>query len=234
MTATTMGAGRCFAFSGLDCCGKSTQINVLAETLEAEGKRPVIIWLRVGYTWTFNFLKRTLRSVLRGGVAPAGKTRQRDEFMQSRLKRRVWLFCAIVDLMVQCVIRIRWHRLRGHIVICDRYLYDSECDLQLNFAQDRVTEWMLWKLLTRLAAKPDISFLLDIPFSESVRRSVLKSEPFAESDEQRRLRSEFYRAEQRRREWEVVDGMRPINDIREHIYVCVAGSRGVPALQERM
>jgi thymidylate kinase len=211
-------------FSGIDCCGKSTQIQLLEDVLRERDQRPVRLWIRGGYTPRLAEARALARRMLGKRAAPPGETTQRQAFMKNRAKRRLWLYLAIADLFVECVVRVRWLRLLGHSVICDRYLVDSEIDFSLNFAEDNVPQWRSWRLLCKLAANPDHAFLLDLPFEESARRSREKKEPFPEKDELRRLRADCYVARRDARAWHVLDGYRSIEQLHREITGVVSGA----------
>lgn len=51
-------------FSGLDCSGKSTQINILKNTLTKLGLKPFVFWSRGGYTPNIQSCKNIIRFFL--------------------------------------------------------------------------------------------------------------------------------------------------------------------------
>ena len=63
------------SFSGLDCSGKSTQINLLKEYLEDKGYEVRVVWSRGGYTPGVEFLK----SIIRGGKSKAPEEQTAEE-----------------------------------------------------------------------------------------------------------------------------------------------------------
>jgi thymidylate kinase len=78
---------------------------------------------------------------------------------------------ALLDLLWEYAITGRILRARGHAVVCDRWICDALVDLRVNFPQDRLEKRLLWRLVTKLALRPDASFLLLIPAQESLRRA---------------------------------------------------------------
>jgi dTMP kinase len=171
-------------FSGIDGGGKSTQVERLITRMRSEGEKPVYIWTRGGYTPKFNALKEILRRFSHGRILPPiGQGSARDQAFKQPWKRKLWLVLAILELGWIYAIQIRWLMWRNHPVICDRYYWDSLIDFRLNFPQENVSRWWLWRLLVRHAPRPTAAFLLLIPVSESIRRSNIKGEPFRESAE---------------------------------------------------
>lgn len=195
---------RVIAFSGVDCSGKSTQISILMERLRDRGERPVYVWLRVGYTPLFNTLKGFLRWVVGSRRLPQGESPQRERFMGSGWTRSLWLHVAFADMAFETALRIRLLRLFGRKVLCDRYLEDSERDLIMNFGY---TEAQLpaWGLVKAIAAKPDVRIFLDLSFEESLRRSIEKKEPFADSEQRRLQRAGLYSQLKQNSGYRVVD-----------------------------
>jgi thymidylate kinase len=196
--------------SGIDNSGKSTQIASLTRCLQERGKSPIVLWSRGGYTGGFGALKALLRRLRPGLLPPPGQTKEREAALRRGRVRRLWLALALLDLIRVYGVNIRWWRLRGRTVICDRYLWDTLIDLRLSFPTENVERWRLWHWLVRLSPQPDVSFLLMIPVEESLLRSQEKQEPFPEPEEKRRQRYAQYQQLQQEGLWSVVvDATRP-------------------------
>ena len=202
------------AFSGIDGAGKSTQTSHLQAYLETQGLKPVYLWSRGGYTTLFNGLKSALRRFGGNRLPPPGISERRQAYMQRRWVRCLWLVLSLLDLVRVYGLTIRFWRLLGRPVLCDRYLWDTLIDLRLNFPAENVERWWLWRLLVRLAPQPDVSFLLMIPVEESLRRSQEKDEPFPEPEEGRRRRYAQYQQLQQKGHWSVViDATKPVDQV---------------------
>lgn len=187
------------AIGGMDRAGKSIQRRALMEHLVAIGYEPVYRWSRVGYTRRIESAKRLLRRLLGGkngrsgeGGAPRSYP-QRASRMRSPLKRRLWTTVALLDLLWEYAVTVRRLRARGRAVVCDRWLCDALVDLRVNFPQDRVEERLLARLLGRLAARPDASFLLLISPEESLRRAHVSGRRHVEPGEVLEARLGEYR-----------------------------------------
>jgi len=190
--------------SGIDNAGKSTQIANLTRYLQERGKAPVVLWSRGGYTGGFSALKIWMRRLWPGSIPPPGHSEQREAVLRRVRVRTVWLALALLDLIRVYGINIRWWRLRGRTIICDRYLWDTLIDFRLNFPEETVETWWLWRFLTSLSPKPDASVLLMIPLEESIRRSEMKQEPFADPPEVRARRYVMYEELSATRDWHVI------------------------------
>lgn len=206
------------AFSGLDGAGKSTQIQMLMKVLREEGKKPVYLWTRGGYTTMFNALKSVMRRLSKGrALPPSGRSQERNRAFSKPWVRFLWLQIAVLDLIWLFGIQVRIWTASGKTVVCDRYLWDTLVDFRLNFAQNSVENMLLWKLLVAVTPKPDASFLMMIPVAESLRRSEQKSEPFPDSAEVLEARREQYLSLSKIAGWQVIDCMQPISSIGSQI-----------------
>ena len=165
-------------FSGIDGAGKSTQIAELCAFFEARGQRPARVWSRGGYTSTLDTLKSLVRKLAGARLPLPGESKQRQQYMRHSIVRKLWLSVAIIDLVRLYGIQVRLWRLLGRTVVCDRYLWDTLVDFRINFPEEPVANWWLWRLLERIAVQPDVAFLLMLPLEESIRRCTLKDDPF--------------------------------------------------------
>jgi len=199
-------------FSGVDCAGKSTQINLLKKQISKQGVTVKSIWSRGGYTPGFELLKKLMRIVLGKKSIPSGNDERRDKVMSSSLISYLWLMIAMLDLLILYVITIRIESLLGRVVICDRYLGDTFIDFSLNFSKHNFEKMWLWKLLLATSPKPNIGFLFILPVEESMYRSKLKYEPFPDSKEVLEQRLKIYGASRffNDKNWVKIDGLNSI------------------------
>lgn len=220
-----MQQGTLVVFSGIDGAGKSTQIALLLEHLRQNGQRPHYLWTRGGYTPLFEHLKALLRKLSGRAVPPSGHTPQRTQALGKGWVRRLWLSTALLDLLWVYGVIVRWRRWRGQIVVCDRYLWDTLVDFRMNFPQEHVERWLLWRCLARLTPKPDAAFLLLVPVEESVHRSDVKGEPFRDAPEVLAQRLAHYQAlADETGAWHGLDGQRPADELAAEIAAVLNGA----------
>jgi thymidylate kinase len=206
-------------FSGLDCSGKSTQINILKEYFEKKEQKSIVFWSRGGYTPGFQKIKDILRYFIGKKLPKSGNSTQRDKALANPLVIRVWLTIAMLDLFYYYVIYLRIKFLLGYNIICDRYLLDTNIDFTLTYPKTNANKWLLWKLIKIFSLKPDHHFVSTIPVSESIIRSKNKFEPFPDSPETLANRLELYHKELENNESLIfIDGLREMHNIHEEIH----------------
>lgn len=210
--------GKHIVFSGLDCSGKSTQIDILNGSLKVKGEKNMVFWSRGGYTNGFQKLKDLLRSVSGKKLPEPGFTTEREKALSNPIIRRVWLTIAMIDLFYYYVVYLRIKYILGYNIICDRYIMDTNIDFKLTYPKNNTDKWLLWRLIEIFALRPDFHFVSTIPVSESVVRSKFKFEPFPDSPEVLEQRLELYNIELKNNGSLIyIDGLREKSEIATEI-----------------
>tara|TARA_B100000787_G_scaffold117628_1_gene87978 strand:+ start:1612 stop:2268 length:657 start_codon:yes stop_codon:yes gene_type:complete len=205
-------------FSGLDCSGKSTQIDLLSKEFKNRNKKNMIFWSRGGYTPGFQLLKDIIRKVARKKLPKPGFTPQREKALSNPFILKIWLTIAMLDLIFYYSINLRVKSLLGYNIICDRYLMDTNIDFKLAYPNQKTENWVLWKILKTMACKPDYHFVSTIPVEESVIRSKFKFEPFPDSPEVLAKRLVLYNENLNNDSSLIfIDGLRDKNEITQEI-----------------
>ncbi|GBC71685.1 Thymidylate kinase [Candidatus Calditenuaceae archaeon HR02] len=160
------GQGLIVAIEGIDGAGKTTQAKRLVRFLRSKG-------MAAKYTAepTSSVLGKMIKSYLRrGGV---------DPHLLALLfaADRIYHLKKTVNPMLE----------KGHIVVCDRYLYSSYA------YQGVMTGQPLWvREINRMAPHPDIAVLLDISVEEALRRKKRRIS-FEDPDFLEQVRGEYLR-----------------------------------------
>ena len=200
--------------SGIDSSGKSTQIENLSRNFKLNGVKYKVVWSRGGYTSLLRSVKSIVRKIKPSSLPPPRLSNDREQVFENKKIQRLWLALAMLDLIRLYSITLRLYHLMGYNIICDRYLWDTYIDFKINFPCIKFEKWLLWKLLIAATPKPNISLILVISPEESLRRSVLKKEPFSENIEKRKKRYRLYMQLMGEGKWQyIIDGERPINKI---------------------
>lgn len=168
-------------FSGTDGAGKSTQISLLSDLFNNQGRKTKSIWARGGYTPIFSFIKKITRTLMGKKLPHPGASEAREKIFKKGKVTSIWLFIATMDLLLYYGFYVRMLNLFGFTVICDRYIDDTKLDFENNFKDSFDTSSFSWRLLKWFAPTPNYSFLLYVPVEVSQHRSILKNEPFPDS-----------------------------------------------------
>lgn len=203
------------SFSGIDCSGKSTQINLLVKELEIKGERCEVIWSRGGYTPGIEWVKK----MIRGGK----ESSREDHIAQSKkvnenpVKRKVLFIGALMDLWLyySVVLRIKG---MNKTIICDRYIWDTYIDFKMKYPEYDFEHGFWWQLTLKTMVKPKPSFCLFIPAEMSMYRSTLKDEPFPEPVEVRQERIDWYMRELKNNRWQYeIDATKSVDEVYQQI-----------------
>ncbi len=194
--------------SGVDCAGKSTQLDLLRTALEGRGRRVVVMWHRPGYSLGLQKFKALIRSLSPGALPTAGPSPARDAVFSRPGVSRAWVIVALLDMLIQYGIKIRVSLLRGRDVVADRYVADGLLDLRLRFPSMNIERWLLTRMCKALCPAPDQAFLLVLSPEETSRRMAAKNEPFPDAEAVRESRRRLYHAMAAASRFTVIDAGR--------------------------
>ena len=158
------------SFSGIDGAGKSTQIEHLLSCLREQGLRVRVFRFWDDVASLTHIREGAGHTVFRGdkGVgSPEAPINRRDKNVRGWPMTCVRLFLYLLDtISLRNVFR---SAMRGDVdcVIFDRYIYDELANL--NLESRAITAYV--RLITRLAPRPGVSFILDAdPLSARTRK----------------------------------------------------------------
>lgn len=237
---------RLIVFSGIDGSGKSTQVNVLRERLEAAGWDTNVVWTRLEWTTLWESAKVLERitaplnwllgrrrpapqepgapvdagTMFSPGPAatPAGELRRR-----SALLTHAWVFVvALMHARAQAR-TVRGALGPGKVVICDRYTLDAAAGLRRRYGEQHSFALQL-RLLSLLSPRPLVAWHLDVPAAVAKAR---KDEGF--SDEDLGSLVDLYRDERERLGWRRLDGARPSAELADEVWRVSEEAVGKPA-----
>lgn len=214
------------SFSGVDCAGKSTQIELLRQYLISIGKTCTVFWYRPGYSQEMQFAKNMLRKAVSlckkinhgtESLHPSESIPKIDQEKRANptIPPSLWIGTALADTALQWAVKLRMLEHRFDVVICDRYIDDAYLDLVFKYPSHTWGKPAL-QALAPLFPKPDVSMLLMLPYDEVKKRADAKNEPFPDDDETRKKRYEAYKS-MNPSHLAVIDAARDIMEIHREI-----------------
>lgn len=202
------------SFSGIDCGGKSTQIEKVKQAFDKQKKRCKVIHSRGGYTPMLEWFKTLIRSDKGGSTQD--KAAYREAVHSNPKKRKLLLWLSILDLGLYYGVYFRLVELIGITILADRYFWDSCIDFRMKYPEFDFENWWIWKFAKAIYLKPEFSLIYTIPAELSMYRSTLKDEPWPEPVEVRRDRIERYMNEIALGRWQhVIDATGTIDQVYE-------------------
>jgi thymidylate kinase len=213
--------GMLFCFTGIDGSGKTTQARLLVDWLASRGVKSIYVWSR-GEVLA---IRRILLSAGRRAVGTSERKIASDQnnyreyqsrksrLMSNRWVRNLWAVMTQIEHLVQINRDIRPKLRQGYTVVCDRYLWDSTIDMAVLNNQDHQSLLgNINKLMWKFVPKPTITFFIDIPPEEAMKRK----DDIPSFDYVKKT-ADFYRFLSQQYSLSLVDGSEDITAIKENI-----------------
>ena len=205
------------SFSGIDCGGKSTQIEKISEYMNSIDKyknKVKVIHSRGGYTPLLEFAKKIIRTDK--NATREEQDKYRAAVHSSSKKRQLLLWLSIFDLGLYYGVYFRICEIFGRVILADRYFWDSYIDFRMKYSEFNFENWIVWKIACKIYLKPKQSIIYVIPAELSMYRSTLKDEPWPEPVEIRRERIDMYMDQIKKKRWtHVIDATKSIEEVFE-------------------
>lgn len=197
---------------GIDGSGKSTQAEAVRAALQ-ECELPCrAVWMRGGYSPAAEWLKRWLRrssSRVPGVGDIEGKTRT----YRSGFSSFAWAWLVALEQVFQALSAVRLPLARGHTLVAERFIPDSEADLTERFDDPLFSRRWPARFMQRLTPKPDLILFLDLPGEIAHRRKPDDFDPEILENRRRSYREALSTYEN----VEILDGCRPLEELRHEV-----------------
>lgn len=207
--------------SGIDCSGKSTQLERLERALRERGRRVRRVWYRPGYSREMDALRSLVRRLRPSALPTSSDPAARQRAFSRPGVGRSWIAMATLDTLLQYGLKVRAASLSGQVVLCDRYVEDALLDLRLRFPSDWDDSGRLARLLRAAVPRPDIELVLMLSHAEMLRRMGDKNEPFPDAPALRDERYDAYQELARSGRLTVIEAGRPIDVVHQDILATV-------------
>jgi len=150
-------------FSGIDGCGKTTQIEMLSQYLSARGIVAKYVWNKYK-PWLTAIPFKTIRHFkLRNLPDYTTHSLTKKKLLNNSHFSHMVLYSVLLDCLLQTFVKVKIPLSAGRTVICDRYFYDTLVDLSLDltYPYDKTIKILNW--FVKLIPRPDALFIFELP-----------------------------------------------------------------------
>ena len=209
-----MNKGLLIVFCGIDGSGKTTQAQLLVDTLIKRGLPASYVWARweqilvrpLTRKWKSSIKKETGHL---DGRAKENKQKKR-KLLSNPVLRWLWLGAFFVDYGLQILLKVRVRLIRNELIVSDRMFYDSVIDQAINLGSNR--DWLLDNLdspwMKIIFPEPDLVMYIDCPGEIAFARK--DDAPDVEYLTDRRA---LYKQLAEKYGWIGIDGTNSVDDI---------------------
>ena len=166
-------------FSGLDGAGKTTQLNLFAQYLKGNNIKYISMQMHDDVSVS-TFLRKIFKRKLNETIThnKTGKIYRYDKNKKDSKLVFMRKIAYIIDLITFIIKKAYYEKVRGRLILMDRYIYDSIANL-FNTKSELYTSFML-----RIIPQPNITLFLDTePKTAYQRKPEYPSEFYSERKE---------------------------------------------------
>lgn len=212
-----MSSRHLIVLTGIDGSGKTTQADLLVESLRKDGREVSYVWSR----WVPTFLRPLVKKLNKRFSEQPEKSsnditelkKRKQNYLKNPLVQWLWLLVFFIDYGLQILFKIRVRLfLKKQIMICDRIFYDSLIDQVISLGESK--EWLINDLnsfwMKIFFPEPDLVFYIDCPEDIAFSR---KSDIYTPDIEYHRVRRKLYLKLTDKYNWIKIDGTQSVDEI---------------------
>jgi thymidylate kinase len=203
--------GRFIYIAGADGAGKSTQTELLLESLQAQGVRCWHLWLRFPFFLSLPLLVYARWRGYSWHEVADGVDHGYWDFRESWLMRQIFPRVLFVDAMVASVFRVYLPLRLGYTMVCERYVLDMMVDLSIATQHPRLDFDRLDYFLRLL---PKGALIVGMSASEPI---VVARRPDLRHDQRIGMKTLAYKALFQKLGFPIVEAENPVKQTHEQI-----------------
>lgn len=222
-------------FMGIDGSGKSTQAELLLNWFKASGIKALYVWSGGDAMGLRKFLLSLSKKLVRGTShkdqeatlidTDNGEQTNQSEYQSRRSKlmrywpiRMLWSFAAYIEHLIEIRKLVHRNIRDGYLVVCDRYRWDSLIELAV--LNDHESKWLvnrLNRIMWRFIPKPAMTFLIDVPPDEALKRAVKRNYDIPSLEHVEKRSKHYQWLAENDPSMTVIDGCRDVASIQNEI-----------------
>ena len=107
-------------------------------------------------------------------MLPSDPIQRRQQKLAHPVVRFSWAWLVALDQLLSAYRLVAWPAFRGRIVVADRYIYDTAVEMDASLPDDARWSRLAISALLRLAPRPDLGVVLDVPLAVAQQRKPLE------------------------------------------------------------